>query len=177
MNSSVAHDQKETRDSIHNAFKPLFDRCESGDCEGPDELCLHFMECARQVYFTFSFISLAQLNTITSLFITNLQFISQFTWDNEEQLGTMMDDSLSMTLKAITQTGTVYWAVIIYSVGVVGIVLTEYNMLSSSQARNSRHNKSNLIRSISSTVRNGQCSTSIEEGDNASGQECGSFLL
>ncbi|KAF8381716.1 eif-2Bdelta [Pristionchus pacificus] len=75
----VAHDQKETRDSIHNAFKPLFDRCESGDCEGPDELCLHFMECARQ-------------------------FISQFTWDNEEQLGTMMDDSLSMTLKAITQT-------------------------------------------------------------------------
>ncbi|GMR59622.1 hypothetical protein PMAYCL1PPCAC_29817, partial [Pristionchus mayeri] len=66
------------RDVIHPAFYPLIDRCEGGDCEGIDELCLHFMECARQ-------------------------FIDQFSWPDEDQLGTMMDDSLNAQLSHLSQ--------------------------------------------------------------------------
>ncbi|GMS80683.1 hypothetical protein PENTCL1PPCAC_2858, partial [Pristionchus entomophagus] len=69
---------RDIRDIIHPAFYPLVDRCENGENEGPDELCLHFMECVRQ-------------------------FIRKFSYPDAHQLGEMMDESLNAQLRHLSQ--------------------------------------------------------------------------
>ncbi|GMT11382.1 hypothetical protein PFISCL1PPCAC_2679 [Pristionchus fissidentatus] len=76
---------RDMRVLIHSAFYPLVDRCESGECEGADELCLLFMECVAQ-------------------FIRNFSEEYGKMWpDAADNLGNMMDESLKAQLGHLTQ--------------------------------------------------------------------------